>query len=74
MIVAPEYLLFTRGKQKIAVHTNGVKIKQTDCRKHLGVHFGDKLRWIRHVEHLETKLSAASEAFYKLRKHLLLNA
>ena len=67
------FLLFTKRKHEIAVEINGSKIKQTDCVKYLGVHFDNKLCWIKHVEHLETKLSAASGTFYKLRQYLPLN-
>ena len=43
---------------------------QTKCIKYLGVHLDDKLKWHKHVEYVEAKLSAATAAFSKLCKYL----
>ena len=67
-----KYLFFAKSKPKIGMLINESKIKQTDCiTKYLGVRLDDKLHWESHVEHLETKLSAASETLYQLRQCLL---
>ena len=43
---------------------------QANCIKYLGVFLDDKLNLYKHIEHLESKLSAAAGAMYKLRKFL----
>ena len=49
---------------------NDLKIKQANWAKYLGVFLDDKLTWNKHIEHIETKLSAASGATYKLQKYV----
>jgi len=61
-------------KQKISIQINDSIIKQADCVKYLGVYLVDKLSWNRHIEHIETKLSAATGALYKLRKYISQNS
>jgi len=68
------YLLFTKSKEKISLQINDSKIKQADSLKYLGVYLDDKLSWNRHIEHIETKLSAATGSLYKLRKYISHNA
>jgi len=46
----------------------GEKLKQEDWVKYLGVYFDDQLKWNKHIEHIETKLSGAIGALSKLRK------
>ena len=41
------------------------KIKQANCIKYLGV-LVEKVTWNKHIEHIETKVSAASGAINKL--------
>ena len=57
----------TQSKEKIFPQTNDCKIKQANCVKYLGVFLDDKLTWKKHIE---TKLSAASGAIYKLRMYI----
>ena len=61
------FLFFTKTKEKTFPQINDCKIKQANCVKCLGVFLDDKLTWKKHVE---TKLSAASDAIYKLRKYI----
>ena len=64
------FLFFTKTKEKIFPQINDCKIKQANCVKYLGVFLDVKLTWKKHTEHIETKLSAASVAIYKLRKYI----
>ena len=64
------FLFFTKTKEKIFPQTNDCKIKQANCVKYLGVFLDDPLTWKKHIVHIETKLSAASGAIYKLRKYI----
>ena len=64
------FLFFTKTKEKIFPQINDCKIKQANCVKYLEVFLDDKLTWKKHIEHIETKLSAASGAIYKLRKYI----
>ena len=61
------YSSFTKSKEKIFLQINDCKIKQANCVKCLEVFLDGKLTW---NKHLETKLSAASGAIYKLRKYI----
>ena len=65
------FLFFTKTKEKIFPQINDCKIEQANCVKYLGVFLDNKLTW---KEHIETKLSAASSAIYKLRKYRLQKA
>ena len=64
------FLFFTKTKQKIFPQINDCKIKQANCVKYLRVLLDDKLAWKKHIEHIETKSSAAFGAIYKLRKYI----
>ena len=64
------FLFFTKTKEKIFPQINDCKIKQANCVKYLRVFLDDKLTWKKHTERIETKLSAASGAIYKLRKYI----
>jgi len=48
----------------------GEKLKQEHCVKYLGVYFDDQLKWNKRIEHIETKLSRAIGALFKLRKYV----
>ena len=61
---------FTKTKEKIFSQINDCKIKQANCVKYLVVFLDDKLTWKKHIEHIDTKLLAASGAIYKLRKYI----
>ena len=63
----PNFLFFTKTKEKVFPQINDCKIKQANCVKYLGVFLDDKLIWKKHIE---TKLSTASGAIYKLRKYI----
>ena len=65
-----KYLYFSKSNKNIAIQIDGSDILQTKCIKYLGVHLDDKLKWHKHVEYVEAKLSAATGAFSKLCKYL----
>ena len=65
-----KYLYFSKSNKNIVIQIDGSDILQTKCIKYLGVHLDDKLKWHKHVEHVEAKLSAATCAFSKLCKYL----
>ena len=64
-----KYLFFTKNCQV----NKWLKNKTNRFIKYLDVHWDDKLRWNKLVEHLVTKLLGATGAFYKLPKYLPLN-
>ena len=69
-VTKTNFLFFTKTKEKIFPQINDRKIKQANCVKYFGVFLDDKLTWKKPIEHIETKLSAASGAIYKLRKYI----
>ena len=64
------FLFLAKSKEKIFPQINDFKIKQVICLKYLVVFLDDKLNWNKHIERIETKLSAASGTIYKLRKYI----
>ena len=65
-----KFMLFTKSSQNIAIQIDGCDLMHSHCVKYLGVYLDDKLNWYKHIQHLETKLSAATGAIYRLRKYL----
>ena len=65
-----KFLYFTMTNENISVQINGCRINQSKHVKYLGVYLDDKLNWHKHVEYIETKLSAATGALFKLSKYL----
>ena len=63
-----KFLYFGKSKQKLEINIQSSKINQTDCIKYLGVYLDDKLKWHKHIDYIESKLSAATGALYNLRK------
>ena len=68
------FFFFTKSKEKIFSQINDCKIKQASCIKYLEVFLHDKLTWNKHIERIETNLSAAFGAIYKSHKHTPLRA
>ena len=62
-------LFFTTSKEKIFPQYNDCKIRQVNCVKYIEIYLDEKLTWNKHIKHIETKLSVASGAIYKLRKY-----
>jgi len=58
---------FLKPRKKIYVEMTGEKLKQEDCVKYLGVYFDDQLKWNKYIE---TKLSGAIGALFKLHKYV----
>ena len=65
-----KFLLFTKSTKIFAIQTDGYDLIHSHCVKYFGVLLDDKLNWYKHIQHLETKLSAATGAIYRLRKYL----
>ena len=63
-------MYFGKSKQKLEINIQSSKINQTDCIKYLGVYLDDKLKWHKHIDYIESKLSAATGALYNLRKYV----
>ena len=63
-----------KSKEKIFPQIKDCEIKQVNCVKYPGVFLDDKLTLSyainKHIEHIETKLSAVSGAIYKLLKYI----
>ena len=59
-----KFLYFGKSKQKLEINIQSSKINQTDCIKYLGVYLDDKLKWHKHIDYIESKLSAATGALY----------
>ena len=64
------YILFTKKIEKMTLHLGDSKLKQTDCVKCLGVQIDSNLSWNRHIQQIESKLSAAFGALYQLHKYV----
>ena len=65
-----KFLYFTNTNENIFVQIDGCRINQSNHVKYLGVYLDDKLNWHKHVEYIETKLSAATGALFKLSKYV----
>ena len=63
-----KFLYFGKSKQKLEINIQRSKINQTDSIKYLGVYLDDKLKWHKHIDFIESKLSAATGALYNLGK------
>ena len=64
------FLFFTKSKEEIFPQISDCKIKQVNCVKYLGVFLDDKLTRKKNIKHIETKVSTASGAIFKLRKYI----
>ena len=69
-IAKANYILFTKKIEKMTLHSGDSEFRQTDCVKCLGVHIDSNLSWNRHIQQIESKLSAASGALYQLHKYV----
>ena len=69
-IAKTNYSLFTKKIEKMTLHLGDSELRQTDCVKYLGVHIDSNLSWNRHIQQIESKLSAASGALYQLHKYV----
>ena len=63
-------MYFGKSKQKLAINIQRSKINQTDSINYLGVYLDDKLKWHKHIDFIESKLSAATGALYNLPKYV----
>ena len=54
----------------MTLHLGDSELRQTDCVKYLGVHIDSNISWNRHIQQIESKLSAASGALYQLHKYV----
>ena len=62
-----KFMLFTKSTKNIDIQIDGCDVIHSHCVKYL---LDDKLNWYKHIQHLETKLSAVTGAIYRLRKYL----
>ena len=60
----------SRGHSNIQVMLDGIKIKQVQVIKFLGIYIDDKLTWKHHIEHLSNKISKSIGIIYKVRHTL----
>ena len=67
-VAKTDCILFIEKKENITLHLREYALRQTDCIKYLGIHMDMNVSWNRHIQQIETKLSAASGALYKLHK------
>ena len=56
------------NQEPFALFINKNKIDQVKCFKYLGVKIDEKLLWKDHIKHIESKLSSACGALYRLRE------
>ena len=63
-------ILFTKKIEKMTLRLGDFELRQTDCVKYLGVHMDSNLSWNRHIQQIESKLSAAFIALYQLHKYV----
>ena len=54
----------------MTLHLGDSELRQTDCVKYLGVHIDSNLSWNRHIQQIESKLSAAFGTLYQLHKYV----
>ena len=73
-IAKTNYILFIKKIEKITLHLGDSELRQTDFVKYLGVHIDSNRSWNRHIQQIESKLSAASGALYQLHKYVLKKA
>ena len=63
-----KYMIFTnRTKEDINISIAGVRIKQSEQERFLGVIIDSKLNWTQHIKHLTTKVSRNAGILYKLK-------
>ena len=63
-----KYIIFTnRAKEDINITIAGVRIRQSDQARFLGVIIDAKLNWAHHIKHLATKVSRNAGILYKLK-------
>ena len=65
-----KYMLFHRRRNEnlFSLYINNNKIEKVDCIEYLGVKSDDRLSWREHITHIESKLSSACGAIYRLRQ------
>ena len=61
-----KFLYFGKSKQKLEINIQRSKINQTDSIKYLGVYLNNKLKWHKHIDFIEFKVSVATGALYNL--------
>ena len=64
----------TKSDKNLSINFEQSELQRVNCVKYLGVNMDDKMSWQKHFDVLETKLSSAIGALFKLRKHLSLKA
>ena len=63
-----KYMIFTnKRKEDININIGGVRIKQSDQERFLGIIIDSKLNWTQHIKHLTTKVSRNAGILYKLK-------
>ena len=70
MLIKPIFYSLLKPKKNIFSRISDCKMKQANCVKYFEVFLDDKLTWKKHIERIETNLSAASGAIYKLHKYI----
>ena len=65
-----KYMLFHRQRTQnlFSLYINNNKIEKVNCIEYLGAKIDDKLTWREHIKHIESKLSSACGAIYRLRQ------
>ena len=66
-----KFLHFGTSKQNLEISIQRSKINQTNGIKYLGVYLDDEIKWHKHNNFIESKLSAASGALYNLHIYVL---
>ena len=65
-----KFMYFGKSKRKLEINIQRSKTNQSDCIKYLDLYFNNKLKWHEHIDFIEFKLSAATDALYNLHKYV----
>ena len=63
-------MFFTRSDKNLSINFEQSELHRVNCINYQGVYLDNKMTWQKHIYVLETKLSCAICAIFKLRKFL----